>query len=66
VTKTDTNWWRGAVIYQIYPRSFQDTTGDGIGDLKGATAAARPHRRARRRRDLAVALLQVADGRHGI
>ncbi len=28
-------WWRGAVIYQIYPRSFLDTTGDGVGDLKG-------------------------------
>ncbi|MEL6641070.1 MAG: alpha-glucosidase [Pseudomonadota bacterium] len=28
-------WWRDAVIYQIYPRSFQDDTGDGIGDLKG-------------------------------
>ncbi|MCF2857142.1 alpha-glucosidase family protein [Pseudoalteromonas sp. SMS1] len=28
-------WWKGAVIYQIYPRSFQDTTGDGIGDLNG-------------------------------
>jgi alpha-glucosidase len=31
------DWWRGAVIYQIYPRSFQDTNGDGIGDLKGIT-----------------------------
>ena len=28
-------WWKGGVIYQIYPRSFQDTTGDGIGDLAG-------------------------------
>lgn len=28
-------WWRGSVIYQIYPRSFQDTTGDGSGDLAG-------------------------------
>lgn len=30
-------WWKSAVIYEIYPRSFQDTNGDGIGDLKGIT-----------------------------
>ena len=33
----DLDWWRGAVIYQIYPRSFQDHNGDGVGDLVGIT-----------------------------
>ena len=33
--RNDPEWWRGAVIYQIYPRSYQDSNGDGIGDLLG-------------------------------
>jgi alpha-glucosidase len=33
----DRDWWKNAVIYEIYPRSFQDSNGDGIGDLNGIT-----------------------------
>jgi len=35
---SERDWWKNAVIYEIYPRSFQDTNGDGIGDLNGITA----------------------------
>lgn len=35
MTKENIKWWQKAVVYQIYPRSFQDSNNDGIGDLKG-------------------------------
>lgn len=37
-TQHDMPWWRGAVIYQVYPRSLMDTNGDGVGDLPGVIA----------------------------
>jgi len=35
---SEQNWWKNAVIYEIYPRSFQDSNGDGVGDLNGIIA----------------------------
>ena len=57
----DRDWWRGAVIYQIYPRSYQDSERRRHRRSQGHHRAAALHRFARRRRDLDFALLQVAD-----
>ena len=58
-----TPWWRGATIYQIYPRSFLDTNGDGVGDLPGILAKLDYVASLGVEADLDLAVLQVADGR---
>ena len=35
----DSLWWKHAVVYEIYPRSYQDSNGDGVGDLNGIASA---------------------------
>ena len=40
-------WWKEAVVYQIYPRSFMDSNGDGIGDLQGIIKKFRLYKESR-------------------
>ena len=39
VSTRSAEWWRQAVVYEIYPRSFADSNADGIGDLRGMRSA---------------------------
>ena len=60
------DWWRSAVVYQVYIRSFADGDGDGIGDIAGIRAQLRTPARARRRRGVDQPVVPVAHGRRGL
>lgn len=56
------DWWKQAVVYQIYPRSFKDVNGDGLGDIAGVTEKM-VSEEPRRRRDLALPVLPLGSWR---
>ena len=55
-------WWHNAVIYQVYPKSFKDSNGDGIGDLKGITSKLDYLEKLGITADLALTSLQESHG----
>ena len=59
-------WWHDKVAYQIYPKSFLDTNGDGIGDLKWNHLKAGLFERTRNRHHLALPGLRIPFCRSGI
>ena len=61
--RLDADWWRQAVVYQVYPRSFADSNADGIGDIAGLTSRIGYLAGARRRRGLAEPFLSLGAGR---
>lgn len=59
-------WWKQAVVYQVYPRSFKDTTGSGLGDIAGVAQQIPYLKKTRRGRHLAQPVLSVSTGRRRI